>query len=212
MPGILPDMRGSCVLLACFLGGALLFAQTPPSAVPTPNAAVTKAAEEVKTYCESIAEYKKDATPLFFADASDQPKPAWRKVNSERELEALSDALFQHATTAKVWLKDKKVVALETETTAGTSDWLINAEYCYRLDGTLASIHSEFRNDKDEYISVRDEAYDANGTLLGETVNVLDLRSRRPKKISKQMAAAEVRAALYPKASELPFQKLLNAK
>jgi hypothetical protein len=208
-------MRASYLLLLSLLGANLLFAQTPtpPAATPPPlTQAQTQAAAEIKSYCDQIDDYKKDATPQLFADASDQPRPAWRRVASEREIESLNDALFQHSTTARAWLKNKSVVAVDTETTAGAADWLLAAEYCFRPDGTLASIHSEFRNEKEDYIAVRGESFAPDGTSLGENVQTLDLRSRRPRKLSKQLAAAEIRTPLYRTTKELPFYKLVSFK
>jgi hypothetical protein len=189
--------------------GALAVGQTAPApANPSGNSA---AIFEVKAYCSTIDDYKKDANPQLFADASDQPKPMWRRVGTERELESLTEAQFQHSVTAKVWLKDGKVVAVETESaSSGTGDWGLSVEYCFRPDGTLAALHSEFRNETDEYIAIRDERYDADGTQLSDDAQFLDERSRRPKKLSKQQTAAEVRAPLYKTAKELPFMRLVS--
>jgi hypothetical protein len=222
-------MRALYLFSACLLGALSVAAQSPtaPSSpktqaeppatsIPAPGAPVTKpdkaAIDAVTTYCDSLDDYKKDTTPLLFADASDQAKPAWRRVGTERELESLTDALFQHMTSARVWLKDKTVVAAETEMTAGASDWLLASEYCFRPDGTLALLHSEYRDERNEYIAVRDETFDPTGVSLEEKLQVLDLRSRRPKKISKQAAAAEQLAPLYKKTSDLPFHRLLQTK
>ena len=210
-------MRASYLLLLSLLGANLLFAQSapPPGAAagtPPPTEAQTQAAAEVKSYCDQIDDYKKDATPQLFADASDQPRPAWRRVASEREIESLNDALFQHSTTARAWIKNKSVVAVDTETTAAATDWLLAAEYCFRPDGTLASIHSEFRNEKDEYIAIRAESFAPDTKSLGENVQILDLHSRRPRKLSKQILATEIRSALYHTTKELPFYKLVSFK
>jgi hypothetical protein len=210
-------IRASYLLFLCLLGAALAVAQTgsggtttaPTSQTPPP--ANKAAADEVKSYCDSISDYKTDAKPLLFADASDQAKPTWHRVASERELESLGDAQFKHSTTARVWLKDNAVVAMDTETTAGASPWLLAGEYCFRPDGTLASIHSEFRDEINEYIAVRDETFDPAGTAVADNVQYLDFRSRRPKKLTKQMAG-EQRAALYKKTSELPFYRQLKTK
>jgi hypothetical protein len=212
-------MRASYLLLLSFLGANLLFAQSAPppgAAAGTPPPPLTQAqsqaAAEVKSYCDQIDDYKKESAPQLFADASDQPKPAWRRVASEREIESLNDALFQHSTTARAWLKGKNVVAVDTEASGGTADWLLAAEYCFRPDGTLAAIHSEFRNEKDDYIAVRDESFTPDGKSLGENPQVLDLHSRRPRKISKQVASAEIRTVLYHTTKELPFYKLVSFK
>jgi len=201
-------MRTHYLVLVCLICAVAAFCQTPPAPAASPNKA---AIDTVKTYCSSIDDYKKDATPKLFADASDTAKPMWRAVGTERELESLTEALFKHTTTARVWLKENKVVAVDTEFVAGAEDWLLSSEYCFRDDGSLATLHSEFRNDHDDYIAIRDETYDADGASLAENVQYLDLRSRRPKKATKQMTASEVRAPLYHKASELPFNRLLHS-
>jgi hypothetical protein len=195
-------MRASYLFALCLLGGALSLAQAP--------AASDKAADEVKAYCAAVDEYKSEAKPLLFADASDQPKPAWRRVGTERELEALTDALFQHSTTAKVWLKAGKVVAVETDAASGTGDWQLAAEYCFRDDGSLAALHSELRNDADNYIAIRDEAFEPGGNASTSNAQFIDSRSHKPKKLSKQAAANEQRAPMYHTPSELPFQRLLK--
>jgi hypothetical protein len=226
-PRILRHMRALYLFSACLFGALTVAAQSPTApassktqapppttAAPAPGASVVKAdkaaLDEVKTYCASLDDYKKDATPQLFADASDQAKPGWRRVGTERELESLTDALFQHMTTARVWLKDKNIVAVESEMTAGASDWLLASDYCFRPDGTLALLHSEYRDEKNEFITVRDESFDRAGVSLDDAVQILDLRSRRPKKISRQIAASEQVAPLYKKTSDLPFHRLLK--
>jgi hypothetical protein len=197
-------MRLSYLFCLGVVGGALACAQAPQAPAPS------KGADEVKTYCASLDDYKHDTTPQLFADAGDQPKPMWRRVGTERELESLTDAQFAHAYTARVWTKDGKVVAVDTDATAGAGDWSLAAEYCYRADGTLAALHSEFRNETDDYISIRDESFDSAGASVASSQQVFDTRSHKPKKLNKQAAANEQQPPSYHKPADLPFFRLIK--
>ena len=207
-------MRASYLLCACVLGGALGLAQAPQTAAPNtpPTAAPNKEADEVTTYCTSVNDYKHDATPQLFADAGDQPKPMWRRVGTERELESLTEAQFAHAFTARAWLKNGKVVAVDSDADTRSGDWGLAAEYCFREDGTLAALHSEFRNESDDYVAIRDESFDAAGATIASTSQIFDTRTHKPKKLNKQAAANEQRAPVYHKAADLPFFRLIKTQ
>jgi hypothetical protein len=189
------------------------FAQTPQTKVPlSPQGEQRVLADEVRGYCQQLDDYKKEETPQLFADATDEPKPAWKRIGTERELEGLTEALFKRMNTGRVWLKDGKVVAAELESATGTADWLLHSEYCFRADGKLAGIHSEYRNDVNDFSIYRDQFFDTAGTVIDSTNQNVDLRTRKPKRLTKQMEAAEVKAPVYHTPKELPFYKLIRFK
>ena len=207
-------MRISCVLLLCVLATSMLFGQAsapsaPPSA-PADQTPASKAAEEVKAYCSTIDDYKHDADPKLFADASDSQKPAWRRVGTERELESLTDAQFQHSTVARVWFKKDKIVAVETDYTTAAGYWELSADYCFREDGTLAALHSEYHDAVEDYVSLRDQSFDERGTVVDTKTQVVDSNTKKPKKLSKKAEAAEQHAPVYKTIKDLPFHRLLR--
>jgi hypothetical protein len=207
-------MRISCVLWLCVLSATLVFGQAnaPADKAAADQAPAAKAVEEVKAYCSTIDDYKHDADPKLFADASDSAKPAWRRVGTERELDALTDAQFQHSTIARVWFKGDKVVAVETDYTTAAGYWELSAEYCFREDGTLAAVHSEYHDAVEDYVSLRDEAFDESGTVIDTKTQVFDANTKKPKKLSGKAAAAEQHAPVYKTTKDLPFHRLLRAQ
>jgi hypothetical protein len=217
-------MRILYVLLLCTLATALVFGQ---ASAPADKAAADKAAaektaadktaadkavEDIKTYCSTIDDYKHDADPRLFADASDQVKANWRRIGTERELDSLTEAQFQHSTIARVWSKDDKVVAVETDYTTAIGDWDLTADYCFREDGTLAKLHSEYHDGTEDYISTRDESFDDSGTVIDTKSQIMDANTHKPKKLSKKVAAAEQHAPVFKKTKDLPFHRLLRTQ
>jgi hypothetical protein len=207
-------MRISCVLLLCALGTILVFGQTnvPADKAPTDKTPATKAIEDVKAYCSTIDDYKHDADPKLFADASDSAKPAWRKVATERELDSLTEAQFQHSTVARVWFKDDKVVAVETDYTTAAGYWELSAEYCFREDGTIATLHSEYHDAVEDYVSLRDKIFDESGNVIDTKEQIFDANTHKPKKLSNKVAASEQHAPEYKTTKDLPFHRLLGTQ
>lgn len=186
-------------------------ATAPADNAPAANTpAVSKAIEEIKTYCSTIDDYKHDADAKLFADASDSTKPAWRRVGTERELESLTDAQFRHSTVARVWFKGDKVVAVETDYTTAAGYWELSAEYCFREDGTLATLHSEYHDAVQDYVSLHDESFDESGKVLDTKTQVFDANTHKPKKLSNKAAAAEQQAPVFNTTKDLPFHRLLR--
>lgn len=201
-------MRKALLITLLLFSAVFVMAKSQGTRGVEPQPVVSPEAEAVKKYCESVADFKRENAPLLFADASDQPKPAWRRVASERELERLTDALFQHSNTARAWVKDGNIIAVDTTSTTMADDWSLDAEYCYREDGTLAGVRSEYRNGTDDLIVISEQLFGVDGSSVFDNVKALDLRTRRPKKNSAN--AAELRAPAYARTKDFPWTKLMR--
>jgi len=163
--------------------------------------------DTIRPYCADLNKWRKSATPVLLADASDKEKSEWKRIATDREFDALPEALFQHTNLARVYSREKKVVFVEYQSTTGAGDWTLSADYCYRPDGTLASIRSELRTFAGEMIVTRNKYFAVDGTLLSEDEQFLDLRTRKPRKPGRDFQ--DQQAPVVQNVSEWPFTDLL---
>ncbi len=174
------------------------------------------ASKAIDKYCKSLdAMLKKRRRPdVIFADVSDynENKPRWRKFASEKALEKGREQSEAY-TIAYVWRKERKVVVTNFTLSSPSGDW---AQYVYsyfRLDGKLARVESELRTFQGDYIVIKRLYFNTTGEAIRRTNRYLDLRTRKPKKPTKEIVNEMSnwdKGDYFKSVSTLPFARLLK--
>jgi uncharacterized protein (DUF2141 family) len=184
------------------------------------NAQNSKAAQirAIDKYCSSIdAEKKRGKSPeLVFADTKDYnaERSMWRKFASAKQLEKFRETNESY-TVAFVWRKAGKVAVTNFADFSPSGDWAEYRNSYYRADGTLARAETEFRTFQGDYIFIHRRYYDSRGRVLKSTSKSLDLRTRKPKKLTADFAIEDRgwnRANVHMTTAKLPFAKLIKKR
>ena len=160
---------------------------------------------------------KKKSPELVFADTSDYETDApekWEKFASEDALDKHRESTGETYSIAYCW-RDRGNLAKSNFTLFSPSgDWAKYVFHYFRTDGTLAKAAIDYRTFNEDMILMQDVYFDARGKVIKTTYKVLDLRTHKPKKITKdiRMATGEMRKETdyYKSVSKLPFAKLLK--
>src|SRR5436190_11162381 len=169
--------------------------------------------KEIDAYSKAIdAIHKGNKTPeLVFADTADQEdtKPKWRKFASEKVLDKFRENSETY-TIAYNWRRGGRIVASNFTLFSGSGDWAKYVYHCFRPDGTLARVESEYRTFMGDYIVIRRHYFDASGKQIKSSVKFLDLTTRKPKKPEEGgvMGDDPKEIDYYKKTSKLPFAHL----
>jgi hypothetical protein len=184
------------------------------------SAQTSKKAEtlRIEAYCKQVDKFvKKLKSPhLVFADTADyneKDKPKWRKFASEKALEKFRETTAETYSISYNWLKNGKIIKSNFTLFSPSGDWAEYVLHYFREDGTLAKAEQEMRTFNEDLILIQNFYFDRKGKLQKKTVKYLDLRSKKPKKTTKEFLSQIKdyisQADYYKKLSELPFAKLL---
>jgi hypothetical protein len=178
-------------------------------------------AEMIDTFCDSLiplTKEKKHRRLFGLLERDDRDKGGWVEFKREQDLNSAveKERVFD---MAQVWSREDGATAVSMRFTSGSGDWYHFVEYCFRVDGTLARIHSSLNTfnaaDKDPQKEVngaireRDRYFDVGGKQIKVTKRVLDLQSQRPAPTLEIMD--DEKEPIYKTASALPFHRVLEA-
>lgn len=200
-------VRLACVLLLMLAAGSIgISAQSGRS----PEVA------KIDSYCAKVdALRKKLKRPsLIFADTADMndDTPKWRSFASERELERFRKKTETYQI-AYNWLKGGKIVASNFTLFSGSGDWVSYLYQCYREDGSLARVETDFRTFNGDFKVLRKRYFDTEGKLITQSVKILDLKTGKPKIAADGvMGDDEDEEDFYKATSKLPFAHLLSGR
>ena len=170
--------------------------------------------KSIDAYCKTVdAIRKKHKKPdLIFADTADmnEHKEKWRKFASEKAL----DKFRENSETYSIaynWQSGGRVIASNFTLFSGSGDWVKYNNHCFREDGTLAVLESDYRTFNGDFMVVRRRYFDTNGKLTSKSVKFLDLTTRKPKDASSGVMGDDAdEVDYYTKTSKLPFAHLLR--
>lgn len=187
-----------------------------------PSSTAAASTETIDQFCDGLTPMTKERRHrrlfgLFQKD--DRDRGGWIEFKREQDLNAAvkTDHVFE---MAQVWSRDDGATAVSMRFTSGSGDWFHFVEYCFRVDGTLARLHSSLNTfnaaDKDPEkevdgaIRVRDRYFDSSGKQIKVTKRILDLQSERPA-LTVQIMDDE-KEPIYNAAVNLPFHGLLKVR
>lgn len=192
----------------------LVFTFQNVASAQTNNAEIKR----IKTYCKTIDSFvKRNKNPhLVFADISDyndDSKQKWRKFASDKALEKFRERNETY-TIAYNWRKNGKIIQSNFTFFSPSGDWAHYVYHYFRPDGTLAKVESDMRTFYDDMIILQTIYFDSKGKQVGKITQYKDLRSKKPKKPSKDFLKdfSEIKSGedYFKKTSKLPFAKLLK--
>ena len=184
------------------------------STIPTPT-------ETINQFCDGLipmTKAKKRRRLFGLLQKDDRDKGAWIEFRREQDLNAAVEE-ERVLDMAQVWSREDGATAVSMRFTSGSGDWFHFVEYCFRVDGTLARLHSSLntfnavdkdpKKEADGAIRERDRYFDVGGKQLKVTKRVLDLQSQRPAPTLEIMD--DEKEPIYRLAAALPFHGLLKA-
>lgn len=171
-------------------------------------------AAKIDAYCTKVDSLRKrlKRPSLIFADTADMndDTPQWRAFASEKELERFRKKTETYQI-AYNWLKSGKIVASNFTLFSGSGDWVSYLYQCYREDGSLARVETDFRTFNGDFKVLRKRYFDPAGKLITQSVKILDLKSGKPKIAADGvMGDDEDEEDFYKSTSTLPFAHLLK--
>lgn len=182
-------------------------------------AAAGQAAEIAKTDAlvrgVEAVQKKHKGPELVFADVSDQEatEPKWQKFASEKELDKFRERSETYSI-AYCWRRGGKFALATFTFFSGSGDWTNYVSYYYRPNGTLAKVDVEYRTFYGDLILEQDVYFNTAGKQIKKTQRVLDLRSHKPvkqtKEIREQVRSMAEEIDFFKSTSKLPFAKLLK--
>jgi hypothetical protein len=179
----------------------------------------------IEAYCKGLNQYVTsnpkstrffvDTRPGDEAESSTASGTTWYEVKSEDEM---LDAEREYAhRSIIVTMKDGQIVHAEIADPMEHSR--TSYAYCFRSDGTLAKISSEFYGNMAEVHIVRESFYDPNGKLLRATSQCFHIittargsRERRVSCVRDRMSAeyGKYEIPVYKRNTDLPGHDLLK--
>jgi hypothetical protein len=181
----------------------------------------------IEAYCDGLERYFKsnpkarrfyvDALPETGAEPSPDVVKKWYEVKTEEEMYEAERLSAHHSIVVSV--KDGEIVAASLAEPQEHERH--DNQYCFRRDGTLAKIISDFNNNMLEAHMVRENFYDSRGHLLRATSQCFKITTTsngsREKRVSCRQsemsgALAEYRIPVYQKNTELPGYEFLKSR
>lgn len=168
----------------------------------------------VEEYVLQIEEFvKKEDKPHFvIADSGDEndERAVWERFASENDFERAQEKAPSY-TSAYVWQKDGKTVAVKLTLSSPSGDWVQFVSYIFDSNGTLAKIDSTLNTFYGDASVLRTFWFAADGKLLMDTVSYLDLESEKPFD-PKERDFLDRDVDIYKKVTDLPFARLLKTE
>lgn len=158
-------------------------------------------------YCTQAENYAQQhaSEALFFTAIPQHTNPArdyWKRAASSIALQTAEKNLD---STAAVTTRDGKVIFANFTFQNQFGDWVETAQYCFRLEGTLAQVHSELRSFHDGMKVIRDATFNEIGIELASTRNSFDLDTGKPAKLPPDFW--DFPPPIFLHVSDLPFAK-----
>lgn len=175
------------------------------------------AVKSINTYCksvDSILKRAKSANPIF-ADTKDynsEEKPKWKKFTSEGALETFRNRNETY-TISYNWRKNGRIVQSNFTYFSPSGDWAQYVFHCFRPDGSIAKVESDYRTFNEDVIVLQSIFFDTKGRIINKTVQFKDLQSKKTKKVSAEYLKNNkelLEFDYYKKTSRLPFAALLK--
>lgn len=174
--------------------------------------------KRIDAYCKTVDSFvKRNKKPqLIFADISDyndDSKTKWRKFASEKALDNFREKTETY-TIAFNWQKNGKLIHSNFTLFSPSGDWSQYVYHYFRPDGTLAKVDSNMGTFYDDMIVLQTLYFDSKGKLLRKAIQFKDLRTKKPKKPSKDFLkdSGDFVSGVdyFKKTSKLPFAQLLK--
>jgi len=167
----------------------------------------------INTYCKQIdtIQKRRKMPELIFANTADvnSNKDSWRKFTSEKALEKFREKSEAY-DIAYNWRSGGKLIASNFTHSSPSGDWVNYVNHCFRADGTVAKVETEYRTFLGDWKVVSTRYFNSAGRQISSSIKYLDLQSGKPKDASDGvMGDAESRAEYYKNVKKLPFAKLL---
>jgi len=168
---------------------------------------------KINTYCKQIdAVQKRRKTPeLVFADTSgiNDGKVKWRRFKSEEALDKYREGSETY-DIAYNWRSGGRLIASNFTHFSPSGDWVNYVNHCFRADGTVARVETDYRTFLGDFKIVRMRYFNAAGRQISSSIKYLDLQSGKPKdKGDGVMGDNESAEAFYRSVKKLPFARLL---
>ena len=162
---------------------------------------------KIADYCAGTLAYANQhrETALFFAAIprnSDPARDRWRRAISPQDF---ASAQKNGDSTAILWFLRQKLVWADFTFQNQFGDWINQTTYCYRLDGSLALLHSELKSFHGGLRVVRDSYYAPGSALLSRSQGSWDLTTGKPEPVPPGFWDQPVPVFLH--ASDLPFAR-----
>ena len=169
--------------------------------------------KRIDAYCKTVdAIRKKHKKPdLIFADTAgmNEDKEKWRAFASEKALDKFREKSETYSI-AYNWQSGSRVIASNFTLFSGSGDWVKYNNHCFREDGTLAVLESDYRTFNGDFMVVRRRYFDRSGKLISKSAKFLDLQTRKPKDASSGVMGDDAdEVDYYARTSKLPFVHFL---
>ena len=181
----------------------------------------SKSAEinSIDAYCKGIEHYAnaRKVPDLIFADVSgDEGKAAeWREFASTEALEKYREDSETYVM-ANNWLKHGRIVMSVFTFFSNSGDWAKYVYSCFRADGSLAKVTSDYRTFYGDFIVEEDRYFSPAGRLLKKRTKTSDLVTGKPKVPDDSYIEANShlvnKADYFMNTGKLPFAGLLKSK
>lgn len=180
------------------------------------GASQTATPKSIDSYCKEVDTLqKRHRTPeLIFADTAgmEDKKEKWRSFGSEKALEKFREKSETY-TIAYSWRRAGKIIASNFTLFSGSGDWAKYNNHCFREDGSLARLESDYRTFMNDFKVLRKRYFDATGRAIGSSVRYLDLTTGKPKAAKEGVMGDHPKEVdYYKKTSKLPFAHLVKQK
>lgn len=180
------------------------------------DAAAQSTASQVKTintYCKQIdTVQKRRKTPeLVYANTAGENdnKAKWRKFASEKALDKFREGSETY-DIAYNWRSGGRLIASNFTHFSPSGDWVKYVNHCFRSDGTLARVETDYRTFMGDFKVIRNRYFNARGKQISSSVKYLDLQSGKPKDKGDGVTGDDPSEVDYYKTvKKLPFAKLL---
>ncbi|MGE3467099.1 MAG: hypothetical protein AB7J13_09210 [Pyrinomonadaceae bacterium] len=176
--------------------------------------AQTQAVRSIDTYCKTVDRFREGQKQpsLVFADTAemDDEKAKWRKFPSEKALEDFREKSETY-DIALNWRRNGRIVASNFTRFSPSGDWVNYVLHCFRTDGTLARVETDFRTFNGDFKVIRKRYFDRYGRRISMSVKYLDLATGKPKDPGSGVFGDDGNEIdYYLRTSRLPFAHLLR--
>lgn len=170
--------------------------------------------KSIDAYCKTVdaIRTRSKLPSSIFADTSDidVTKPKWRAFSSEKALEDFREDSETY-TIAYNWRNRGKIVASNFTHFSPSGDWVKYVYHCFRANGTLARVETDYRTFKGDFKVVRKRYFDRFARRINMSVKYLDLQTDKPKNADSGVLGDDGNEVdYYLKTSKLPFGRLLK--
>lgn len=188
--------------LICIALSSGIFAQNTTSQVKSINA-----------YCKQIdvVQRRRKTPELVYANTADinSSKAKWRKFVSEKALDKFREGSETY-DIAYNWRKGRRLIATNFTHFSPSGDWVKYVNHCFRADGTLARVETDYRTFNGDFKVVRHRYFDGKGRQISSSVKYLDLTTDKAKDHSGGVMGDDPHEIdYYKRVKKLPFARLL---